>query len=561
MNLRKIIRDTLFKQSKSGLEEAFLYRSEDSLKNVIQSLKNLFLNVKYSLEQTHKLSFFSNHFKKDLQTYKNHLFMNYNKHSKKEFYKSFKLFIEEIDGNLIKEIELKEFLNKIIIIFKSDLSTDEAKIKLEKIFDGYCDSFDDKALKLLERVKEKISESEFYEPLKNINIVTSKIDLKEFLKQKYLLQIELLKLQEWVKDNNKKVLVIFEGRDAAGKGSAIQMFIENLNPKRLRVETFDVPTEEEKKNWFKRYKEKLPKKGEIVFFDRSWYNRGYVEPAMEYCSKEDYKNFMNNVNDFEQNVLDSGVKLVKLWFSVSKDTQKLRFESRKSNPLRYWKFSKNDEETMSKWDLFTKYINKMFKRTNTKECPWIIIDSNDERNAKINAIRKVLLRFNYDEKDPSVLYESENKKKENKYIFLDIDGVLIKFKDSKSVKHFEFNEKKFWDKEAIKDINELVKETNAKIIISSSYRKTKTIKEMEAEFKKVGLDVKIHGVTPSLKDLKRGDEVKKYVDDNNIKNFIIIDDQEHNFKDIFPDKFIHTQTSVGFTKEELEKAAKLLNKI
>ena len=559
MDLRKTIRNILFEQEKFELNESFLYRSDDSLKNVVQSMKNIFLNVKYSLEQIHKMAFFANHIKNDLQTYKNFLLLKYNKKAKKDFYEKFKSFIEEIDVDLIDVIQLKQFFNKVIQIFKNEKSTDEAKLKLEKVFDDYCNDFDDYSEKLLNKVKEKISNNEFYEPLKNINIVTSKIDLKEFLKQKYLLQIELLKLQEWVKDNGKKVLIVFEGRDAAGKGSAIQMFIENLNPKHYRVETFDIPTKEEKKKWFKRYKDRLPKEGEIVFFDRSWYNRGYVEPAMGYCEKKEYKNFMNDVNGFESKLLNSGFNVVKLWFSVSKDTQKLRFEARKSNPLKYWKFSDNDEKTMSKWDSFTKYINKMLKHTNTKECPWMIIDSNDYRNSKINAIRKVLSKFNYDEKDLSVLYESKNKKNEDKFIFLDIDGVLIEFKNEESVNHEDFNYDKDWHKEGVDNVNKLVNETGAKVVITSSYRKTKSLKELQDKFDEVGLKFKIHGITSNDK-LTRGTEVEDYVKEHNIKHFVVIDDQNHDFHNVCPECFVKVTVNKGFSKENLNKAIKIFSK-
>ena len=220
------------------------------------------------------------------------------------------------------------------------------------------------------------------------------------MRKKYLLQIELLKLQEWVVSNKKKLLIVFEGRDAAGKGSNIGTFSEFLNPKHLRIETFGVPTAEEKKDWFKRYKKVLPEEGEIVLFDRSWYNRAVIEPAMKYCTKAQYDEFMDEVNPFEENLLiKNDVILIKLWFDITKDKQHFRFELRKRDPLKYWKFSENDAGMVENWDKLTPYIDKMLEYTNTTHSPWYVVDSDDKFGGILTAMELTIDRIHYDGKD------------------------------------------------------------------------------------------------------------------------------------------------------------------
>ena len=225
-----------------------------------------------------------------------------------------------------------------------------------------------------------------------------------YLKEKYLLQIELLKMQEWIKENKKKILIICEGRDSAGKGSTIKRFVEHLNPKNYRVETFGVPTDYEKEHWFDRYTKVLPKEGEIVFFDRSYYNRAVTEPAMGYCTEEQYLKFMSEVNSYEEDLINKGYYIFKFWFSITKEKQLQRFELRKASALKYWKYSPNDAASVSKWDVLTKFKDQMFAQTSTDIAPWTIIDSNDKRSAQLNAIRTVLNEIPYsDNKNQKVL--------------------------------------------------------------------------------------------------------------------------------------------------------------
>jgi polyphosphate kinase 2 len=205
------------------------------------------------------------------------------------------------------------------------------------------------------------------------------------------LQEELIKLQQWVEAENEKLVVIFEGRDAAGKGGAIRRITQHLNPRELNVVALPRPTDEEKSQWyFQRYVKNLPRNGQITFFDRSWYNRAVVEPVNGFCTKKEYDVFMNQVNDFERMIIDSGVRLVKFYFSISKDEQSRRFEDIKASPVKKWKFSKVDETALELWDNYTEYNAKMFAQTNTEIAPWIIIRANKKSKARIEVIEKLL---------------------------------------------------------------------------------------------------------------------------------------------------------------------------
>ena len=213
------------------------------------------------------------------------------------------------------------------------------------------------------------------------------------------LQTELVNLQRWVSDNNMRVAIIFEGRDSSGKGGAIKRFTEHLNPRAMRVVALNKPTEVEQGQWyFRRYIKELPNPGELVFFDRSWYNRAVVEPVMGFCNQEQYDKFMVQVPEFEHMLYEDGVKVIKFWFSISKDEQVRRFNSRMENPLKRWKFSPVDKEGQKKWDDYTYYKEQMFARTHTSFSPWIIVKTNDKLIARLESIRYVLSQFNYEGK-------------------------------------------------------------------------------------------------------------------------------------------------------------------
>ena len=239
-------------------------------------------------------------------------------------------------------------------------------------------------------------------------VIKSKLDPKKYQKlvnsfnyetELLKLQTELVDLQHWVAKHKKRVCVIFEGRDAAGKGGAIRRFTEHLNPRSMRVVALTKPTEVERGQWyFRRYIKELPDPGELVFFDRSWYNRAVVEPVMGFCTDDQYKKYMVQVPEFEHMLYEDGVIIIKFWFSISKAEQLRRFNSRLANPLKQWKFSPVDKEGQKRWDLYTSYKEQMFSKTHTSFSPWIIIKTNDKKEARLESIRYVLSQFEYDRK-------------------------------------------------------------------------------------------------------------------------------------------------------------------
>ena len=226
------------------------------------------------------------------------------------------------------------------------------------------------------------------------------IQLYTYEKELQLLQIELIKLQQWINKNNMRLAILFEGRDAAGKGGTIKRFKEHLNPRSSRVVALSKPTDVEKGQWyFRRYIKELPNPGEMVFFDRSWYNRAVVEPVMGFCQPSEYEKFMLQVPEFEHLLYEDGVTVVKFWFSVTKEEQKKRFTKRIQNPLKRWKYSPVDMKGQELWGRYTHFKQQMFSQTHTSYCPWIIIEANDKKQARLEAIRYVLNRFNYDGKE------------------------------------------------------------------------------------------------------------------------------------------------------------------
>ena len=223
----------------------------------------------------------------------------------------------------------------------------------------------------------------------------SELTNSQYRKEKRRLQIELLKLQEWTIDTNQRIAILLEGRDAAGKGSTIQRFIENLMPKATKIVELGVPNKKQEKNWFKTWEKRLPKKGTITFFDRSWYSRALIQPAMGYCSENQYKYFMKKVNKWENTLIEKGLKLIKIYLSISKENQKLRFQFRKDHDLKYWKLSTNDWKAHKNWQLLTDYKEQMFEQTSTKIAPWVVINSDNKMIARLNAIRYVLSDIEY----------------------------------------------------------------------------------------------------------------------------------------------------------------------
>jgi len=229
-------------------------------------------------------------------------------------------------------------------------------------------------------------------------------------REKRLLQIELVKLQNWVKDTGRKIVIVFEGRDAAGKGGTIKRFMEHLNPRGARVVALEKPTENERTQWyFQRYVTNLPHAGEIVMFDRSWYNRAGVERVMGFCTEHEYEQFMRDAPEFERMLGRSDLSLTKFWFSVTRTEQRTRFVIRQVDPVRQWKLSPMDIESLDKWDEYTVAKEAMFFYTDTKEAPWTVVKSNDKKRARLEAMRHILEQYDYDGKDPEIVAQPDRK--------------------------------------------------------------------------------------------------------------------------------------------------------
>ena len=227
---------------------------------------------------------------------------------------------------------------------------------------------------------------------------------RAYEKQKYRLQVELLKLQAWVKETGQRVVILFEGRDAAGKGGTIKRLMENLNPRGARVVALEKPSDVERGQWyFQRYVAHLPTAGEIVMFDRSWYNRAGVERVMGFCSDAEYDEFLREAPEFERHLVRSGVRVFKFWFSVSREEQRRRFKERKAHPLKQWKLSPIDLASLDKWDAYTLAKEAMFVHTDTSDCPWTVVKSDCKKRARLNSMRYLLHRLPYTNKDVTVI--------------------------------------------------------------------------------------------------------------------------------------------------------------
>jgi polyphosphate kinase 2 len=232
----------------------------------------------------------------------------------------------------------------------------------------------------------------------------SRLSEKFYLQHMQALQVELLKAQNWVKETGQRIVVLFEGRDAAGKGGTIKRFMEHLNPRAARVVALEKPSERERTQWyFQRYVEHLPAAGEIVFFDRSWYNRAGVERVMNFCSPNEYLDFMRQCPDLERMLVNSGISLFKYWFSVTRDEQVRRFRSRQTDPLKQWKLSPIDRASIDKWDDYTEAKEAMFFFTDTADAPWAVIKSDDKKRARLNCMQHFLASLDYPNKDPHIL--------------------------------------------------------------------------------------------------------------------------------------------------------------
>ena len=328
--------------------------------------------------------------------------INYNLTTNKVEYKEFetidiKVMIRELTNEfteeVVQELNLEAFLRKLNQIL--ELKKRNTKRKVRESFDDYYKSIEVR----IDQLHQTGKTEDHFDQFEGEGSILGR---RQYESEKYQLQVELLKLQEWVKANGKKVAIVFEGRDAAGKGSTIKRFVEYLDPKGFKVVALGVPTDEEKNNWFQRYETHLPNSGEIVFFDRSWYNRAVVEPSMGYCTEEQYQDFMDKVIDWEEKQIRNGLILIKFWFSITQDKQIKRFELRQKSPLKYWKFSPNDAKVLDKWEVIGNFKRQMFQQTSSRLSPWVIINSNDKKIGRLNAMRYVISKVDYSDKNPEM---------------------------------------------------------------------------------------------------------------------------------------------------------------
>ncbi len=292
------------------------------------------------------------------------------------------------------------------------------------LFRPMTDSIDSQAA----AAKESSDSGNFITPLDDSNLAQHEIERMEIIRrfengqypyadrvtrakyerEKARLQVELLKVQKWVKGTGKKIVILFEGRDAAGKGGAIKRFMEHLNPRGARVVALEKPTVAERTQWyFQRYINHLPTAGEIVLFDRSWYNRAGVERVMGFCDPGEYLEFMRQCPEIERMLVRSGILLFKYWFSVTREEQRRRFDSRKNDPLKQWKLSPVDQASIDKWDDYTEAKEAMFFYTDTADAPWTIVKSDDKKRARLNCMRHFLWSLDYEDKDPKVVGEPD----------------------------------------------------------------------------------------------------------------------------------------------------------
>jgi polyphosphate kinase 2 len=261
-----------------------------------------------------------------------------------------------------------------------------------------------------EEIVEKVKRAKKKEIINAAYPYSKPMDSEDYEEEVGLLEIELVKLQAWVKEAGERIVMLFEGRDAAGKGGTIKRFTENLNPRGARVVALTKPSETELGQWyFQRYIEELPTKGEIVLYDRSWYNRAGVEHVMGFCSGHEYLEFMRQAPEFERMLVRSGIHLFKFWFSVSREEQLRRFLGRATDPVRQWKLSPMDVESLARWEEYTKAKEAMLFYTNTADAPWTIVRSDDKKRARLNAMKFVLTKFRYTGKDAAVVGEPDHK--------------------------------------------------------------------------------------------------------------------------------------------------------
>ncbi len=306
---------------------------------------------------------------------------------------------EEFGEDLYFLLELESFFKALRV--KQKLNPDIAI----SYFDEYISEIPRIFLKIENDYSKYDLKSKFskLKELKETKKVQRKISKNVFRNENEALFIEFLKMVEWIKDTKQKVLITLDGRDSAGKGSFIRLIEENTPEKVIDHVWFDIPTKYQQRNWFHRYIKALPKPGHLRFFDRSWYNRAVNDPVNGYCTEEQYKQFIKDVVPFEKELIADGYIYIKLWFSIDKETQEFRFNLRKANPIRYYKFSPNDAKAVEKYDMFTFYKEQMFVKTSNKKSPWVVVNMNDKKLGQLNAMRYILNKIPYPDKNEEII--------------------------------------------------------------------------------------------------------------------------------------------------------------
>ena len=376
-----------------------------------KDIKKLLKNFRHHMNSDDGIEYLESNLRYFLNSYKEKFLSGEIKKIDDNFIKSIK---KDVDKEIIESFNIDTFFRGI----KNILLKKKEK-KLEKYFDDYISTIPKRVHQFYNSIEQPditdvdsediyfdpfIELQEFEEWRKILSTVPQfRVKRKRFEIEKVTLQMELLKMREWLEKNNKKLIIVLEGRDTAGKGSFIRTATENLHPSYFKINTFGIPTNYEKNHWFKRYEKVLPQSEQIAFYDRSWYNRAVVEPVMGYCTQKEYEDFMNKVLPFEYKLIDNNYFIIKFWFSITKETQSLRFKLRKSSPIKYWKYTENDSKVIDKWEMFTKFKEEMFNQTSTEKSPWIVVDSNDKRVAKLNALKYILTQIPYNNKKKEVL--------------------------------------------------------------------------------------------------------------------------------------------------------------
>jgi polyphosphate kinase 2 len=396
--------------SKKHIQDYNIFLNE----NIGKEFKKILYNIKSYFNTEDDIEKLETDLIRLLNNYKNRILKGEIKKIDSSFIDGIK---KEVNKDIVEQLNIDTFfrgINNIMVKGKDK--------KIENYFNSYIVTIP-KRLKFIYDSEKNVdnndiidvdTEDVYYDPYLDDNefsewkkVVSTaprfRVKKNRFEIEKALLHIELLKMRDWLSQNNKKLIVVCEGRDAASKGSFIRSATENLHPSYFKINTFGIPSEEEKNNWFERYKKVLPVKEQIAFYDRSWYNRAVVEPVMGYCTEDQYKKFIKDVIPFEENLINNDYYLIKFWFSITDKTQELRFKLRQTSPIKYWKFSPNDSKSMEKWNIYTLYKEQMFRETSTEKSPWVVVDANDKRIAKLNALRYILNQVPYDNKKVEIL--------------------------------------------------------------------------------------------------------------------------------------------------------------